>query len=400
MSDNLSPRTPPAPDWEAIARYHAGESPPEEARVVAGWLAANAPDAAMLATLDDAIDRAVGADALALVAEPDVEAALRTVRARRAAGALAAAQSSPASRDPAVLPFATRAGQAPPVEASRLAARLRRTRVWWAAGGLAAAAALALLVRPTEVGDQARGDSTPSVMVALPELAAGEVRTTAVGRRDSLRLPDGTRVVLAPGSRLAVAPGFGEPMREVELEGQALFMVTHDEAKPFTVHAGEAIVRDLGTVFEVRTDGAAAGSVTVAVTEGRVAMALARDSARLAAGDDGLPALDAGDRGGIGSGSAPWVSRGAVDAEDVSWATTGTLVYRNATLATVAADLRRWHGLELHVDDPGLLARRLTATFTNESADEKLRVLTLALGATASHSGNGVRLRPRAPAVR
>ena len=82
MSENLSPRTASGPDWEAIARYHAGESPADEARAVAGWLAANAPDAAMLATLDDAIERAIHADASAMVGEPDVEAALRTVKAR------------------------------------------------------------------------------------------------------------------------------------------------------------------------------------------------------------------------------------------------------------------------------------------------------------------------------
>ncbi len=83
MADDLPPRTQPAPDWDAIARYHAGESPADEARLVAGWLAANASDAAMLATLDDAVDRAVGADVPVAVAEPDVEAALRAVKARR-----------------------------------------------------------------------------------------------------------------------------------------------------------------------------------------------------------------------------------------------------------------------------------------------------------------------------
>lgn len=404
MADDLPPRTQPAPDWDAIARYHAGESPADEARLVAGWLAANASDAAMLATLDDAVDRAVGADVPVAVAEPDVEAALRAVKARRDAELASTIGAAPtAPRDRSVLPFAPRPARLPHDEASPRAAQLRRTRVWWAAGGLAAAAALALLVRPAEIADQARGDSAPSVVVALPELAAGQTFSTAVGRRDSLRLSDGTRVVLAPGSRLTVAERFGEPAREVVLEGQALFTVTHDEERPFTVRAGEALVRDVGTVFEVRTDGAPAGGVTVAVTEGRVVMSLARDSARLAAGDDALPALDAGDRGGIGGGSSPWVARGVVEQGDVAWATTGTLGYRGATVVTVAADLRRWRGIELRVDDPALMARRLTATFTDESTEEMVRVIALALGATAVRSGDVVTLRlatPPAPAAR
>ena len=273
--------------------------------------------------------------------------------------------------------------------------------MWWAAGGLAAAAGLALLVRPAEIGDQATGDSTPSVMAALPELAPGRSVSTAVGRRDSLRLPDGTRVVLAPGSRLTVAQGFGDA-REVTLAGQALFTVTHDEAHPFTVRAGDALVRDVGTVFDVRTDGAPSGGVTVAVTEGRVALVHARDSARLARGasERSLPTLDAGDLGRVDASGLPSIVRGAVTPGDVAWATTGTLAYRGASVATVAADLRRWHGLELRVDDPALAARRLTATFTDEPADEVVKVIALALGATSTRDGNVVTLRPAGPAAR
>src|SRR5215217_3430562 len=88
MTDNLSSRSPQAPDWEALARYHAGESPAEEARLVATWLAANAQDAALLAMLDDVVERAIGAEHAAIdlpATSPhlDVEAALRAVKARR-----------------------------------------------------------------------------------------------------------------------------------------------------------------------------------------------------------------------------------------------------------------------------------------------------------------------------
>jgi len=90
------------------------------------------------------------------------------------------------------------------------------------------------------------------------------------------------------------------------------------------------------------------------------------------------------------------VSRGAVTPEDVAWATTGTRRYRGAATELVAADLRRWHGIELRVDDPTLAARRLTATFTGESAEEVVKVIALALGATAARDGNVVTLRPAA----
>ena len=237
----------------------------------------------------------------------------------------------------------------------------------------------------------------PTPVADATVLEPGRSFATTVGRRDSVRLPDGTRVVLAPGSRLTLASGFGTGARDLTLEGQALFAVVHDATRPFTVHAGGALVRDVGTVFAVRTDGAPAGAVTVSVTEGRVALQLAKDSMQL--GMSGGPELAAGDRGVIGDGDVPVLARGVVTAADVAWATSGTLTYRAAPLATVIADLRRWYGIELKVDRT-LASRRLTATFTNEPVDEVVRVIALALGATATRDGDVVTLHPAGGGVR
>jgi transmembrane sensor len=387
MSDQI-PSSPLAPDWEALARYHAGESPADEARRVATWLAGNAQDAAMLATLDEAVERAIGVDRTSIVAGGralDVEAALRAVKARRDAedGALA---------ERGVLAFEARAARgkasAPRGSAARQAAPARRTRAWWVAGGLAAAAALALLVRgPGDAGVPA--DSPQAVATGTQVIEPGREYATAVGRRDSLRLPDGTRVMLAPGSRLAVASTFGEAAREVTLDGQALFTAVHDDARPFTVRAGNAIVRDIGTVFSVRTDGQAAGGTVVEVTEGRVAL---RAATRGTSGNEtrGVE-LVAGDRGALSASGAVTAERGVVSHDDVAWAG-GTLTYRAAPVSLVAADLRRWYGLELRIDST-LAARRLTATFVGDPTEQVVQVVALALGATVERDGNVVTLR-------
>src|SRR4051794_15581316 len=68
------------PDWDAIARYRAGESVGEEAHRIAAWLDAHPLDARMLAALDDAVGATLESDAG--TAAPDVEAALRSVHAR------------------------------------------------------------------------------------------------------------------------------------------------------------------------------------------------------------------------------------------------------------------------------------------------------------------------------
>jgi transmembrane sensor len=65
----------------------------------------------------------------------------------------------------------------------------------------------------------------------------------------------------------------------------------------------------------------------------------------------------------------------------------------------VAADLRRWYGVELRVTDTALLRRHVSATFVGDSADRVLDVIALALGARVERRGDTAYLRP-APSSR
>jgi transmembrane sensor len=88
-----------------------------------------------------------------------------------------------------------------------------------------------------------------------PPKPAPEPRTftTAVAQRAEVRLIDGTRVMMAPGTTLRVAADFGSQRRDVWLEGEAFFDVVHDRTRPFTVRAGSVSAHDLGTAFAVRS---------------------------------------------------------------------------------------------------------------------------------------------------
>jgi transmembrane sensor len=79
--------------------------------------------------------------------------------------------------------------------------------------------------------------------------------------------------------------------------------------------------------------------------------------------------------------------------DDLAW-TRGTLVFRDATIAEVRDDLRRWFGIELVTPDTTLLARHLTATFTaNDSITAVLRNIALSLPATIHRRGDTAELR-------
>ena len=69
------------------------------------------------------------------------------------------------------------------------------------------------------------------------------------GKKSSLVLDDGTKVWLCAGSRLAFPTIFTGKKREVYLEGEAYFEVTHIPNQPFLVNAREVSLKVLGTSF-------------------------------------------------------------------------------------------------------------------------------------------------------
>ena len=106
------------------------------------------------------------------------------------------------------------------------------------------------------------------VAMLVRSVSDGEalVLRTGIGENRSVRLEDGSRVMLGGGTELSVV--MDEDSRQVSLaHGEAFFKVAKESARPFTVHAGNAAVTAVGTEFDVRLGG---DRVTVAVVEGRV----------------------------------------------------------------------------------------------------------------------------------
>ena len=315
------PSTSPAPDWERIARYLAGESTAAERAEVERWLEAHPSDAKAIRALDEATK------GLTPARRVDVESALHKVKTRRT----------------------------------------RMFPNWWV--GVAAAAAVALfaiVMRPERIDtpiDQATGYAT-------------EPRS-----RDTVTLADGSRVILGPSSRLSVR----SMAREIELEGSAFFTIVHDAAKPYTVRANGVVIRDIGTEFGV--SGYAGEPVRVFVTSGAVELARGARKVMLDSADVGVVALD-------GTMSR---RENAVSADDAAW-TQGRLVFRDASMAELRADLRRWYGVELVVTDSALARRHFSGTvLTTEPADRVVGAIALSLGARAQRRGDTIFIAPVSP---
>lgn len=202
---------------------------------------------------------------------------------------------------------------------------------------------------------------------------------TGVGVRDSLELPDGSRVVLGPLSSVKIGNEFESGARVVEVAGDAWFEVVHDESRPFTVRAGNATIVDVGTKFTVRSD--ALTGVSVSVTEGAVSLG------KVDVSDPAGVILNAGDNGFLQNDGQIVTSRGTVTEEDVAWMS-GRLVFREAPMTQVVSSVKRWYGIELKLSEPKLADRRITATFDNETPEAVLDILRLVLGADIQRRGD------------
>ncbi len=307
------------------------------------------------------VDRAMTELAAEMPAGLDVEAALQKVKTRRDfAGPVLTVHSNPTP------------------------ASTVRTRWRVAFPAIAAAAVLAIGVASWLTFGKA-----PVEQAAVEP--AQRFLATGVGIRDSLQLPDGSRVVLGPLSSVTITTGYGDKSREVEIRGDAWFDVVHDEAKPFTVRAGDATIVDVGTKFVVKSD--APDGVAVSVSEGSVSLRPMNSSLQ-----QGV-ILKAGDNGLVKSGGQVVTRRGGANPDDLAWLR-GSLVFREAPIDEVKASMRRWYGLELKVSDSSLAGRHITATFNGESPERVLDILKLILGADIERRGDTAIVRPAGRSVR
>lgn len=91
------------------------------------------------------------------------------------------------------------------------------------------------------------------------------------GRERSLRLEDGSVIVLTKESTLRYPRHFDPKNRQVELEGEAVFNIKRDTSRPFFVYSGELVTQVLGTSFKVISFGNAR-TIEVQVLSGKVSV--------------------------------------------------------------------------------------------------------------------------------
>lgn len=195
--------------------------------------------------------------------------------------------------------------------------------------------------------------------------AAEQSYATAKGEQRSITLPDGSVAQLGTDTLLTVE--MTAKLRKVRLEkGEALFTVAH-EKRPFEVAAGNGVIRDIGTQFDVRRDDR---RIAVAVLEGAVEV-------RLEGAADG----DAGATLALSKGQQAFYSENGLstaslaDEKTVTAWRSGKLVFDGTPLADVVRELGRYHERRIVIADPALSALKVSGVFNANNLDGLLRVI-------------------------
>ncbi len=206
------------------------------------------------------------------------------------------------------------------------------------------------------------------------------IYATAKGERRDVVLADGTRIALSTDTRLSVVTR--PDRRELTLaSGEAAFKVVHDPSRPFTVHVGDRVLRDIGTEFDaVRRDGL----ISVSVREGMVAMERPDDSRRRVT-------LGPGSRAEHREGSQEVMVLAANPDDAFAWRS-GRLIYRDRPLSEVVDDLNRYGGDQvktvgpaadlkftgvLTIDNQAAMVQRLKSLLPNVATSRKDGVILL-----------------------
>lgn len=264
---------------------------------------------------------------------------------------------------------------------SSLSARLARRGGRRAGGVLAGALALA-------VASLCFALLAPQAGGPLPPQAPDY--TTQIAELRDLVLEDGSRVTLGAASALDVV--FTPAERRVVLSrGEAFFEVTKDTNRPFIVETPGAVVRVLGTRFDVRLGSE---RVRVAVSEGKVEV--------LQPPVPSAPLKDEDVRHVLLAGQSVVTAKAGkvepvlpVEAATVAAWRDGQLVYVDAPLSEIIADINRYSRSEIVLADPALGEIRYTAAFNAAEAGSMLGMIRTSLSLEERHEGGRIILGTR-----
>jgi transmembrane sensor len=213
-------------------------------------------------------------------------------------------------------------------------------------------------------------------------------QASKAGERKSFQLPDGSKVMLNAGSTLTMAKDFNSSSREVTLEGEAFFDVSHNPGKPFIIHTAAMHVKVLGTIFNVKAYPADKTAET-SLLKGSVEITLKNDekkkiilhpnekivlpnTAPEKSPVENVPTKKSSTPKAIYTIAALTYIDSVV--KEVSW-TENRLAFNDNSFEEIAVELERWYNVLITIKDEAIKQYRFTATFDQKNIFQILDAL-------------------------
>ena len=192
-------------------------------------------------------------------------------------------------------------------------------------------------------------------------------KSTAYGEKLTIRLPDGSTAKLNAGSSITYQEGFSKNVREVQLEGEAIFEVVKDKSRPFTVHTTKMSVTALGTSFNVNSYRPNVHSVSL--IEGKVSVGNTSSKTVV---------LTPGERAHTSTEQGFEITK--VDIDEITAWSSGILRLNDKDFQEVISKLEKWYGVEISIKGRVPNAKKYEGTFNNESLESVLKTLSYSTG--------------------
>lgn len=169
------------------------------------------------------------------------------------------------------------------------------------------------------------------------------------GRRQEITLPDGTKVHLGPSSKIKVPTKFTADVRQVELDGEALFDVTSNPEQPFIVKTSLYDVKVLGTVFNIIAYSQHQAFET-SLLEGAVVVYNQQEEVELKP-NEGVVLMN--DK----------LVKSEADLNDIYYLQTGLYQFEEVSLNKLLNKLSMWYNVEFEITSHQMLENTLSGKF-------------------------------------
>ncbi|GAB3651525.1 FecR family protein [Echinicola sediminis] len=190
------------------------------------------------------------------------------------------------------------------------------------------------------------------------------------GQKTSFYLPDKTKVTLNSASSLSYSTDFKGKIREVFLEGEAYFDVSHDSLRSFLVRSGEVITQVHGTAFNV--SAYPAEQVSVALERGLVSVYPSQVT------EPTIPFyLKPGEMLAVRQRFEKSKKSNFDYGKEFGWKD-GQLVFNKTDLNELVAMLERWYDVNISVTGEVNDSWRVSGVFINESLENVLKGISYA----------------------